>query len=586
MIKVGQIGNGKFGEKILSKLNMMDDVEVIWICNSTDKWWTKTIDLDWVIIATPNELHYEQAKHFLKRGINVFCEKPGTLSGISLHDLIATAKIHKAKFYVDDVLSHQNTDPNLRNFTYKKWGSGGSNLIDRIAYHHFYLIYDQIGHQSCKIKIGDYNTPLHKQFQLIYDLRVKNADYDFSEDEIITYDFEYNLQWYGERVDSVKYEDNDALFQMLRNVLNETIDFDYNHERSIFATELSEFVKENLYGKCAVVGAGIYGITSAIKLSDAGYVVDLYDKEDDIMKSASGINQYRLHRGYHYPRSKDTIDSCKRGHDSFIRYFGQCALEDTEHYYGIASNESMVTPEKYLKVLDDSGLEWEITEPLPGCDLTIRCNEKLYDPGVLKSICYERLKGCGIQPNLNTEVKKLDATKYKHIIYATYANLNNVTKTNTNYQFELCEKPIFKLPTQYKNKSIVIMDGPFMCFDPYANTDYHVAGNVVHAIHVRNIGLKPEIPSVYKEYLNNGVIKNPKYTNVDRFIESARTFFPDIDSAEHIGSMYTIRTVLPNKDKTDERPTIVSKEDNNFILFSGKIGNCVNAANKIIKGLK
>ncbi len=129
------------------------------------------------------------------------------------------------------------------------------------------------------------------------------------------------------------------------------------------------------------------------------------------------------------------------------------------------------------------------------------------------------------------------------------------------------------------------MDGPFMCFDPYANTDYHVAGNVVHAIHVRNIGMTPEIPSVYKEYLNKGIIKNPKYTNVDRFIESAKTFFPDIDSAEHIGSMYTIRTVLPNKDKTDERPTIVSNEDNNFILFSGKIGNCVNAASKIIKGL-
>ena len=45
--------------------------------------------------------------------------------------------------------------------------------------------------------------------------------------------------------------------------------------------------------------------------------------------------------------------------------------------------------------------------------------------------------------------------------------------------------------------------------------------------------------------------------------------------------MYTIRTVLPNKDNTDERPTIVSKQNNNFILFSGKIGNCVEAANKI-----
>ena len=58
----------------------------------------------------------------------------------------------------------------------------------------------------------------------------------------------------------------------------------------------------------------------------------------------------------------------------------------------------------------------------------------------------------------------------------------------TNYQYELCEKPIFKLPPAYKQKGIVIMDGPFMCFDPFANTEYHVAGNVQHAIHASNTG--------------------------------------------------------------------------------------------------
>jgi hypothetical protein len=47
--------------------------------------------------------------------------------------------------------------------------------------------------------------------------------------------------------------------------------------------------------------------------------------------------------------------------------------------------------------------------------------------------------------------------------------------------------------------------------------------------------------------------------------------------------MYTIRTVLPYKDKTDERPTIVTQQENDFILFSGKVGNCVEAADKIIK---
>ena len=151
----------------------------------------------------------------------------------------------------------------------------------------------------------------------------------------------------------------------------------------------------------------------------------------------------------------------------------------------------MVSPEEYLKVLDESELKWKIEKTAPGCDLTIRCIEKLYDPSILKKICHERITGCGINLNINTEVRNPHGDRYKHVIYATYSGLNSVTKINANYQFELCEKPIFKLPSQYKNKSIVIMDGPFMCFDPYADTDYHVAGNVVHAIHVRNIGLKP-----------------------------------------------------------------------------------------------
>ena len=47
--------------------------------------------------------------------------------------------------------------------------------------------------------------------------------------------------------------------------------------------------------------------------------------------------------------------------------------------------------------------------------------------------------------------------------------------------------------------------------------------------------------------------------------------------------MYTVRTVLPNKDDTDERPTIVNKKENNFILFSGKIGNCIEASEHIVE---
>ena len=564
-IKVGQIGKGIFGKKILSKLENIPQISIEWVCNSQDKWW-KQEKIDWVIIASPNEFHYEQAKHFLEKGINVFCEKPGTLCKNSLKELIQISKNNNVYFYIDDVLIYENIKP-INNFIYKKWGGLFSNIIDRMAYHHFYLIYEKdITPTNINVIKNETN---HKIFEL-----------EFNK---IKYSFEYDFNWYKQKIHNIEPQLKvDALEEMLSKVLLETADFKSNHNRSLFATTISEYVKEKIYGKCAVIGAGIYGITAATKLRTSGYNVDLFEAEDDIMKAASGINQYRIHRGYHYPRSQDTIKSCKDNEQSFIKYYNRSIIYKNDHYYSIAKEDSLITPNQYLTVLDESGLEWEISENLPNCDLTIKVNEKLYDPKIIKDICYNRIRGNGINLKLNNRIKN-KLTGYKYNIHATYSSLNDLTTEKQTYQFELCEKPIFKLPPQYKNKSIVIMDGPFMCFDPYADTEYHLGGNVVHAIHVRNVGKKPDVPPPYKRYLNKGIIKKPKYTNVDRFIESSKKFFPSIEESKHIGSMYTIRTVLPNKDATDERPTIVDKKDNNFILFSGKVGNCVEASKRIIE---
>ncbi len=58
--------------------------------------------------------------------------------------------------------------------------------------------------------------------------------------------------------------------------------------------------------KIAVIGGGIFGITTAVILGNE-HNVELFEKNDDILKSASGSNQYRVHRGYHYPRSAETV---------------------------------------------------------------------------------------------------------------------------------------------------------------------------------------------------------------------------------------------------------------------------------------
>ena len=105
--------------------------------------------------------------------------------------------------------------------------------------------------------------------------------------------------------------------------------------------------------------------------------------------------------------------------------------------------------------MDKTGLEWEIVESQPECDLTIKVNEKLYNHNILRKICNERIYGNGVNLILNTKVTK-ELKGYKHKIYATYASLNDLASIKKDYQFELCEKPIFKLPNKYKNKSMVI----------------------------------------------------------------------------------------------------------------------------------
>ena len=50
--------------------------------------------------------------------------------------------------------------------------------------------------------------------------------------------------------------------------------------------------------------------------------------------------------------------------------------------------------------------------------------------------------------------------------------------------------------------------------------------------------------------------------------------------------MFTFRTVLPNRDEDDARPTLVDRlDDRMFNLFSGKIGTCVDAANQVLGGI-
>ena len=65
--------------------------------------WQKMLDLaplDAVLIATPNYLHYEQAKAALERGLHVLLEKPMTLKTAQARELVELAKARDLKLAV------------------------------------------------------------------------------------------------------------------------------------------------------------------------------------------------------------------------------------------------------------------------------------------------------------------------------------------------------------------------------------------------------------------------------------------------------------------------------------------------------
>ena len=144
-----------------------------------------------------------------------------------------------------------------------------------------------------------------------------------------------------------------------------------------------------------------------------------------------------------------------------------------------------------------------------------------------------------------------------------------------------------KLPKTFKGKNHIIMDGPFGCLNEFGDTGTHILGNVVYTVLSENVGKKPMIPEELSSYIDKGIIENPKITNISKFIEEGSKWWKGFEKSKHVGSMFGVRVVLPNRHHDDARPTTIRKiNDNLYTIFSGKIGTCVSIAEEFVNVLK
>ena len=342
--------------------------------------------------------------------------------------------------------------------------------------------------------------------------------------------------------------------------------------------------------KVAVVGGGIFGVTAAFKLAEH-YKVDLFEKNDDLLKAASDVHHCRIHLGYHYPRSDVTVSEVSRAQNSFNKEFSDAIINDTENYYCISKRNSLITAEEYIEFCERHGLEFTKSSldiiDNEQIDLCVKVKEKLYDYEKLKEICWKKLNKNNVNVLLKKEATQEILENYDFRVLCIYADFNKLLESfpesQQDFQYEVCEKVFVKLPPSFNNKSILILDGPFTSIDPVGTTGLFILGNVVHTVHQTNIGKYPYVDSKFLSLLNRGIIKDPPITNYELFIQSAAKFIPEIKKAKHFGSSFCIKAVLPYEQKTDTRPTLVNiVNDRTFTVFSGKIPACVEVANNVI----
>lgn len=328
--------------------------------------------------------------------------------------------------------------------------------------------------------------------------------------------------------------------------------------------------------KIAIVGAGLYGCYLAKKFASLNIKVDLYEKNQEILKCAATNNQSRLHYGFHYPRSKETIAQTIHGSKIFAKEMSRCIFYPKENYYAVHQN-SIVNFDTYLQVMDEFKLSYKHLDPLnmkvfahpSEIEGVINTNEGVIILSRLEKIFLEWLKNSDVVVKTGTHVTNIDSVSgqihingksesfdsYDWVINTTYTNPNLGLSEDKkfNVKYELTGMALLNNKS-LNNTCVTIMDGDFV------------------SLYSRDKGLY--------------TLSSVKYTPIKRlgsfedFVVQCNRFFKDLDHEKHIdlivndASKYLASNVLTGiENKMWISPKVKIKNDHDASRVSSYIQN-------------
>ncbi|HXX44483.1 MAG TPA: FAD-dependent oxidoreductase [Candidatus Acidoferrales bacterium] len=331
--------------------------------------------------------------------------------------------------------------------------------------------------------------------------------------------------------------------------------------------------------KVAVAGAGIYGTNIAIRLAEQGHQVRLFDPLG-ILQAASAINQYRIHSGYHYPRSPETISETLEARAEFMDAFAPAIVRNSRHFYAIPHEGSQTPPELFEKVMAQYQLVCKPCRPeWMNFDFIAKCyevDEQIYDPDLLRDVVTARIKALGISFEQRAFAPEM-RDDYDFVVYATYG-LGPSRGLFKNAKYQVAEKILIELPKELQHISLVVIDGPFTAFDPYGSTDKSLFGSAKNTNHSTTNNPRDPIPEPYAQMLNRPAWEKIDFSRFDAMRRDSMLAVPASKDAIYLGSRFTIR-VVENNPITDRRTLYVEETSPREIhIFSGKVVGAVKAA--------
>lgn len=331
--------------------------------------------------------------------------------------------------------------------------------------------------------------------------------------------------------------------------------------------------------KIAIIGGGFYGVYFAYKLSEYNNIkIDLFEKNSLILSETAISNQYRLHTGYHYPRSYDTIYQTILGFKKFKKEFKKFLYFPKKNFYLIHS-KSLVSFEKYKNTFKKFNLNFkEINKKKIKDYININEIEGVLntEEGVilLESLFYF------LKRNISKKIKIINSKKitnldpisgkvyseknifngYDYILNTTYTDPNlGLDENKFNIKYELTG--MVRLKNPYKNPiGLTIMDGDFCSLYPQNNI-YSTVSSVKYT-------------PIFKSNLFDKVIKKRKKVNKDFTIKNILN-----DASKYIKfpkNFSEVNLILGNKvklkkDINDTRFSMIKQNKKVISILCGKL---------------